>query len=66
MTILNEMKSLKLTDYELFLLHNALQYYENFLNKSQSNTTTLNDVEKLQDKLKSITKSNSHIVVCDI
>jgi hypothetical protein len=60
------MKTVKLTDYELFLLHNALQYYENFLNKSQSNTTTLNSVEKLQDKIKGITKSNSRIVVCDI
>ena len=66
MTTLNEMKTVKLTDYELFLLHNALQYYENFLNKSQSNTTTLNSVEKLQDKIKGITKSNSRIVVCDI
>jgi hypothetical protein len=60
------MKTVKLTDYELFLLNNALQYYENFLNKSQSNTTTLNSVEKLQDKIKGITKSNSRIVVCDI
>ena len=60
------MKTVKLTDYELFLLHNAMQYYENFLNKSQSNTTTLNAVEKLQDKIKGITKSNSRIVVCDI
>lgn len=66
MTTLNKMKPLKLTDYELFLLHNALYYYENFLNKSQSNTTTLNSVEKLQDKIKSITKDNSHTVVCDI
>ena len=60
------MKTVKLTDYELFLLQNALQYYENFLNKSQINTTTLNAVEKLQDKIKGITKSNSRIVVCDI
>ena len=66
MTTLNEMKTVKLTDYELFLLQNALQYYENFLNKSQINTTTLNAVEKLQDKIKGITKSNSRIVVCDI
>ena len=66
MTTLNEMKTVKLTDYELFLLHNAMQYYENFLNKSQINTTTLNSVEKLQDKIKGITKSNSRIVVCDI
>ena len=66
MTTLNEMKTVKLTDYELFLLQNALQYYENFLNKSQSNTTTLNSVEQLQDKMKGITKSNSRIVVCDI
>ena len=66
MTTLNKMKTVKLTDYELFLLRDALYYYENFLNKSQSNTSTLNSVEKLQDKIKSITQDNSHIVVCDI
>jgi hypothetical protein len=60
------MKTIKLTDYELFLLQNALQYYENFIDKYQNNTTTQNAVEKLQDKIKGITKSNSRIVVCDI
>ena len=60
------MKTLKLTDYELFLLHNALQYYENFLNKSQNNTTTQNAVEDLQDKIKEVNKVNSSSVLCDI
>lgn len=60
------MKTVKLTDYELFLLRDALYYYENFLYKSQSNTSTLNSVEKLQDKIKSIIQDNSNIVVCDI
>ena len=66
MTILNEMKTLKLTDYELFLLHNALQYYGNFVDKTQNNTTTQNAVEDLQDKIKEVNKVNSRSVLCDI
>jgi hypothetical protein len=60
------MKTIKLTDYELFLLQNALQYYENFIDKYQNNTTTQNAVEKLQDKIKDISKGKSHTVICDI
>jgi hypothetical protein len=60
------MKTLKLTDYELFLIHNALQYYGNFVDKTQNNTTTQNAVEDLQDKIKNTTKLNSRFIVCDI
>jgi hypothetical protein len=60
------MKTVKLTDHELFLLRDALYHYGNFLYKSQSNTSIQNDVDKLQDKIKSITQNNSHTVVCDI
>jgi hypothetical protein len=60
------MKTLKLTDYELFLIHNALQYYGNFVDKTQNNTTTQNAVEHLQDKIKTTTKLNSRFIVCDI
>lgn len=60
------MKTVKLTDCELFLLRDSLYHYGNFLYKAQSNTSIQNDVDKLQDKIKSITQNNSHIVVCDI
>ena len=66
MTTLNKMKIVELTDHELFLFRDALYHYGNFLYKSQSNTSIQNDVDKLQDKIKSITQDNSHIVVCDI
>ena len=60
------MKTVKLTDHELFLLRDAMYHYGNSLYKSQSNTSIQNDVDKLQDKISSITRDNSHIVVCDI
>ena len=60
------MKTLKLTDYELFLLQNALHYYGNFVDKSQSSPTVQNAVEKLQDKVNLIGKGNSLSVLCDI
>ena len=60
------MKTLKLTDYELFLLQNALHYYGNFVDKSQDNTSAQDAVEKLQDKVNLISKGNSLNVLCDI
>ena len=60
------MKTLKLTEYELFLLQNALHYYESFINKSQNNTTVNDAIDRLQDKVNSISKGNSLSVLCDI
>ena len=61
-----KMKTIKLTDYELFLLQNALNYYGNFVDKSQSNTSVQDAVDKLQDKVDLIGKGNSLSVLCDI
>ncbi len=60
------MKTIKLTDYELFLLQNALHYYENFVSKSQINSSTQDSLEKLQNKVNLVTKIKSRNVLCDI
>ena len=60
------MKTIKLTDYELFLLQNSLHYYENFVSKSQINSSTQDSLEKLQNKVNLIVRVKSSNALCGI